>query len=322
MGSAREGCRGQLVTVGLAFDFVGRRRFGLARRGVHVCGPRRTAKRGEARLRLSLVKEDFAAVVVTQVMIDHTDSTTWWPSMPRTHFPWPCSGSTRSPPSGSNVALGSPRSPRPSPAEQADTPHASRVPPTRRDTADGSWAPRECVSNANARRQQERRRQREQGRRSAPPAPPTSTSTSADEGRLPADHRRAAATECGWCLGPLQPKSRGPVPKWCSASCRQRAWEQRRAAASGLSAIEVVERIVEVPAPRVDPPKPRNQQWRAVLRELTRQLEEGLVYDRHLVGIGDEVRQVHQALRRRGTWGDVVTSTSPRTPRVKPPTIR
>jgi len=172
------------------------------------------------------------------------------------------------------------------------------------------------VSNANARRHPERRRQKEQQRRSTTAAPPT-TATSAGEGRPSAEHRRAAATECGWCLGPLKPKARGPVPKWCSASCRQRAWEQRRAAASGLSAIEVVERIVEVPATPVAPTQPRNQEWRTVLRELLRQLENGLVYDRHLVAIGEDVRQVHQALRRRGTWGDVVTYTSPRTKPVK-----
>jgi hypothetical protein len=47
------------------------------------------------------------------------------------------------------------------------------------------------------------------------------------------------ATTCGWRLGPVTPKERGPRPTWCSASRRQRAWEQRRAAASGLSAVEV-----------------------------------------------------------------------------------
>lgn len=40
--------------------------------------------------------------------------------------------------------------------------------------------------------------------------------------------------------------SRGRVPKWCSASCRHRAWEQRRAAEAGLAAVEVVDRRVEV----------------------------------------------------------------------------
>src|SRR4051794_33891290 len=59
--------------------------------------------------------------------------------------------------------------------------------------------------------------------------------------------RRLAATTCAWCGGKIEPKTRGRIPKWCSAACRQRAWEQSRAAASGRAAIEVVERVVEVP---------------------------------------------------------------------------
>jgi hypothetical protein len=50
---------------------------------------------------------------------------------------------------------------------------------------------------------------------------------------------------CGWCGATVPVPGRGRVPIWCSASCRHRAWEQRRAAASGLSAIEVVDRPVE-----------------------------------------------------------------------------
>lgn len=34
------------------------------------------------------------------------------------------------------------------------------------------------------------------------------------------------------------------MPKWCSAVCRQRAWEQGRAAASGQAAVRVVDRYV------------------------------------------------------------------------------
>lgn len=40
--------------------------------------------------------------------------------------------------------------------------------------------------------------------------------------------------------------SRGRVPKWCSTTCRHRAWEQKRAAESGRSAVEVVDRPVEI----------------------------------------------------------------------------
>jgi hypothetical protein len=31
--------------------------------------------------------------------------------------------------------------------------------------------------------------------------------------------RRRAATTCGWCGTPMQPKARGRIPKWCSPSC-------------------------------------------------------------------------------------------------------
>lgn len=51
---------------------------------------------------------------------------------------------------------------------------------------------------------------------------------------------------CGWCGAEVQIPPRGRVPKWCSSSCRHRAWEQRRAAEAGLAAVEVVDRPVEV----------------------------------------------------------------------------
>lgn len=51
---------------------------------------------------------------------------------------------------------------------------------------------------------------------------------------------------CGWCETPVRIPARGRIPKWCSSSCRHRAWEQRRAADAGLAAVEVVDRVVEV----------------------------------------------------------------------------
>ena len=51
---------------------------------------------------------------------------------------------------------------------------------------------------------------------------------------------------CGWCRAEVPVPPRGRVPKWCSSSCRHRAWEQRRAADAGLAAVEVVDRVVEV----------------------------------------------------------------------------
>src|SRR6059058_5259020 len=123
-----------------------------------------------------------------------------------------------------------------------------------------------------ARRRERERRQQRRARRAA-----------IDRSPAPRDHadgrgRRASATTCGWCGGLITPGSRGPIPKWCSAACRHRAWEQARAAASGLSAVRVVERRVEVPTPA----SPARRDWPALLQELGRQLDSGRVYDRDL----------------------------------------
>ena len=116
------------------------------------------------------------------------------------------------------------------------------------------------------------------------------TATAAD----PTDRRRAATT-CGWCGGPIQPKARGRIPTWCSPACRQRAWEQSRAAASGRAAVQVVERRVEVPT-RL--PLTRRY-WPQVLHELARQLDDGRVYDRDLADLTKALSTVLDAYRRR-----------------------
>ncbi|GHE08715.1 hypothetical protein GCM10011381_10270 [Klenkia taihuensis] len=98
------------------------------------------------------------------------------------------------------------------------------------------------------------------------------------------------------------------MPKWCSASCRQRAWEQRRAASSGLSAVEVVERIVRVPAtpPRPQPRRePRNREWKGLIRELTRQVSGHHVDTPYLIGIAYELRSLIEALEDRDAWSTI-----------------
>lgn len=201
---------------------------------------------------------------------------------------------------------------------QSHTPHAPRVSATRRDSRTQHPAPREDMPSPHARREQERRRERERQRRLTYGRPdPEESDTSLDHPATPATaaHRRRAATTCGWCHASITPKARGPVPKWCSASCRQRAWEQRRAAASGLSAVEVVERVVRVPvAPSPAKPQraPRNQEWHALLRELTRQLAGHHVQSRHLTGIAHQVRLVTEALDERGMWSNLRWTDLPR----------
>ncbi len=110
----------------------------------------------------------------------------------------------------------------------------------------------------------------------------------------PTDRRRAATT-CAWCGGPIQPKARGRIPTWCSPACRQRAWEQSRAAASGRAAVQVVERHVEVPT-RL--PLTRRD-WPQALQELAKQLDDGRIYDRDLSGLSVALDAVLEAYNRR-----------------------
>lgn len=141
-----------------------------------------------------------------------------------------------------------------------------------------------------------RRRERERQRRERAQRTPT---TRAGSDPAAADvhgrERRTAATACGWCGGPITPGSRGPIPKWCSATCRRRAWEQARAAASGLSAVELVERRVEVQIPLV----PTRRDWPRLLGELAGQLIDGRVYDRDLPALARALQPVLEAYRRR-----------------------
>ncbi len=79
---------------------------------------------------------------------------------------------------------------------------------------------------------------------------------------------------------------------------------QSRAAASGRSAVRIVERVVTVPADPATPATPRQLGWVDVLRELTVQLDQGVIYDRHVTAIGRALDDVIRAVRRRAhVWG-------------------
>jgi hypothetical protein len=117
---------------------------------------------------------------------------------------------------------------------------------------------------------------------------------------------------CAWCGSIARVPARGRVPKWCSASCRHRAWEQRRAAASGLSAIEVVDRPVEVvhtvtrvKRVVVEPPKVMTpgtaEEWARLLEELAERLDRGTIYDRQLPVLRPAVAALVDSMNRR--WG-------------------
>lgn len=125
---------------------------------------------------------------------------------------------------------------------------------------------------------------------------------------------RPTTVPCGWCGSSVRVPPRGRVPTWCGTACRHRAWEQKRAAASGLSAKEVVERVVErtvtvtvrVPSPptkaakrpELRPPS-RADEWVYLLAELTKQVDTGRVYARDLAAVSSAVGSVQLAVARR-----------------------
>jgi hypothetical protein len=156
------------------------------------------------------------------------------------------------------------------------------------------------VRNSARRRARARQRARQAAEDDAPQGPrvpeamlhrrPTET-----------DRRRLAAATCGWCDGPIEIKARGRIPKWCSASCRQRAWEQSRAAASGRAAVQIVERRVEIPVQQPATStgsSPRHQQWIGVLDELASQLDTGAIYDRDLPELTSALNRALDAFGR------------------------
>lgn len=107
---------------------------------------------------------------------------------------------------------------------------------------------------------------------------------------------------CGWCATEIVYAGRGRRPKWCSPVCRHRAWEQRRAAHSGLAAITVVDRIVEVERVVTAPRPPRGREWPGVIAQLAREIDAGRVYDRDLPALIDSLDLLDQSIRRRARW--------------------
>jgi hypothetical protein len=130
--------------------------------------------------------------------------------------------------------------------------------------------------------------------------------TNGDPTRSP--RRPGQTLACGWCGSPILLSARGRPPKWCSSSCRHRAWELTRAAASGLAAIQVVDRVVEVdrlltvvqevPVATV----PHGAAWPAALTQLATALDTGRVYDRDLPALAQALASVADALDRRPGW--------------------
>ncbi len=113
---------------------------------------------------------------------------------------------------------------------------------------------------------------------------------------------------CGWCRQPIHVRATGRIAKWCSQACRSRAWQQRRAAVSGLTAVEVVDRVIEVEkevrvVEYVDKTAtPVGKAWVPALLELAQQIDAGRVYDRDLPTFAAALNEVLEALVRRPAW--------------------
>jgi len=90
-------------------------------------------------------------------------------------------------------------------------------------------------------------------------------------------HRRPGqSVECGWCGQTVPVPSRGRVPKWCSATCRNRAWQAKHAPDHGP--VHVVQQRVQFPVPKAEP---RNvDEWCEVLEILSTRLAQGRIYTR------------------------------------------
>src|SRR3954452_3263174 len=161
---------------------------------------------------------------------------------------------------------------------------------------------------------------RSRSRGATKPQPPrqrsASPSADPDAGSRPTESaaqlRRSAESTCGWCGGPITLKATGRLPKWCSSSCRQRPWEQSRAAASGRSAVQIVERRVKIPTPIA----PKRQDCPRLLGDLARQIEDGRIYDRDLLALSVALNAVYEAFGRRISVGRGKPRQAPRPQRL------
>jgi hypothetical protein len=99
---------------------------------------------------------------------------------------------------------------------------------------------------------------------------------------------------CGWCGKAVAVPSRGRVPKWCSATCRNKAWQANHAPTGGP--VRVVQQRVEVPAPT----EPRNvEEWVELLELLTARLAQGRIYKRDLPALVPALNHLLDVTDRR-----------------------
>jgi hypothetical protein len=137
------------------------------------------------------------------------------------------------------------------------------------------------------------------------------TSATGDDiaaGRSRSPRHPGQTLACGWCGSTILLPARRRVPKWCSSSCRHRAWELTRAAASGHAAVQVIDRVIEVDRPVIVVQEvrvatvPQSAAWPAALAQLATALDTGRVYDRDLPALAQALAGVADALDRRPGW--------------------
>lgn len=93
-----------------------------------------------------------------------------------------------------------------------------------------------------------------------------------------APRRPGQTVACGWCGQAVPVPSRGRIPKWCSSTCRNKAWQANHVPGEGP--VRVVQQRVEVPGP---PAEPRTaEEWAAMLDVLATRLAQGRIYKRDL----------------------------------------
>lgn len=111
----------------------------------------------------------------------------------------------------------------------------------------------------------------------------------------PVGHRSSGQeVVCGWCGRSVPVPSRGRVPKWCSATCRNHAWQANRATSD--QPVRVVQQRVEVPVAAT----PRDVDgWAELLEQLTTRLAQGRIYKRDLPALVPPLNHLLEVMERR-----------------------
>ena len=109
-------------------------------------------------------------------------------------------------------------------------------------------------------------------------------------------HRRPdQSVECGWCGKSVPVPPRGRVPKWCSATCRNKGWQANHAPSQGP--VRVVQQRVQVPVPT---PEPRNVgEWVELLELLATRLAQGRIHKRDLPTLVPTINHLIDVTDRR-----------------------